>query len=136
MMSKFLIPIIFLANILNGQTATSNGLEFNAFHRNTDTRTYTEYYDDKQINIKMIRTVKGRMNHGPYKDFYESGQIRTDANYYNGEFHGPYTFYHENGKVYVQVEYKKGNLSGDVAFYDENGKLIETIKYKNGKPIK
>ena len=39
----------------------------------------------------MIRTVKGRMNHGPYKDFYESGAKRTVANYRNGKFDGLYT---------------------------------------------
>ena len=135
-MIKYFITLFILISTAHSQAATSNGLESNLFHRNTELRTYTEYYDDKQINIKMIRSVKGRMNHGPYKDFYESGQIRTDANYRNGKFHGPYTFYHENGKIYVQVEYKKGNLNGDVSFFDEAGKLIEVVKYKNGKPTK
>ena len=80
-------------------------------------------------------TVKGRMNHGPYKDFYESGVIRTEANYRNGKFDGMYTFYHENGQIYVQVEYKRGNLNGDISFFDDIGQLIEVVKYKNGKPI-
>ena len=77
----------------------------------------------------MIRTVKGRMNHGPYKDFYESGALRTEANY-RGKFDGLYTFYHENGQIYVQVEYKRGNLNGDVSFFNDQGQLIEMIKYK------
>ena len=114
-----------------GQTVTNGGFETNVFNRNTGERIYTEYYDEKQVRIKMIRTVKGRMNHGPYKDFYESGALRTEANYRNGKFDGLYTFYHEN----VQVEYKRGNLNGDVSFFDDQGQLIEMIKYKNGKPV-
>jgi antitoxin component YwqK of YwqJK toxin-antitoxin module len=110
-------------------------METNVFNRNTNERVYTEYYDDEQIKIKMIRHIKGRMNHGPYKDFYESGAKRTDATYKNGKFHGLYTFYHENGQIYVQVNYKRGNINGDVSFFDDQGQLIEVVKYKNGKPI-
>ena len=118
-----------------GQTVTNGGMETNVFNRNTNERVYTEYYDDEQIKIKMIRHVKGRMNHGPYKDFYESGAKRTDATYKNGKFHGLYTFYYENGQIYVQVNYKRGNINGDVSFFDDQGQLIEVVKYKNGKPI-
>ena len=71
----------------------------------------------------MIRHVKGRMNHGPYKDFYESGSIRTDATYKNGKFHGPYTFYHENGQVYLKVENKRGSINGNVSFLNRDWRL-------------
>ena len=133
---KAIILFLSLATIGSGQTVTNGGMETNVFNRNTGERIYTEYYDDEQIKIKMIRHVKGRMNHGPYKDFYESGAKRTDATYKNGKFHGPYTFYHENGQIYVQVEYKRGNINGVVSFFDDQGQLIEKVKYKNGKPIK
>ena len=132
---KKLIFLIFIISISYGQTVTNGGMETNVFNRNTNERVYTEYYDDEQIKIKMIRLVKGRMNHGPYKDFYESGAKRTDATYKNGKFHGLYTFYHENGQIYVQVNYKRGNINGDVSFFDDQGQLIEIVKYKNGKPI-
>ncbi len=133
-MRKIILLFFFLA-ISYGQEVTNGGFETNVFNRNTGQRIYTEYYDEKQVRIKMIRTVKGRMNHGPYKDFYESGAMRTEANYRNGKFDGLYTFYHENGQIYVQVEYKRGNLNGEVSFYDDLGQLIEVVKYKNGKPI-
>ena len=132
---KAIILFLSLATIGFGQTVTNGGMETNVFNRNTGERIYTEYYDDEQIKIKMIRHVKGRMNHGPYKDFYESGAKRTDATYKNGKFHGPYTLYHENGQIYVQVEYKRGNINGVVSFFDDQGQLIEKVKYKNGKPI-
>jgi len=133
---KAIILFLSLSTIGFGQTVTNGGMETNVFNRNTGERIYTEYYDDEQIKIKMIRHVIGRMNHGPYKDFYESGAKRTDATYKNGKFHGPYTFYHENGQIYVQVEYKRGNINGVVSFFDDQGQLIEKVKYKNGKPIK
>ena len=133
-MKKLIYSCFFLAFTF-GQEVTNGGFESNVFNRNTGERIYTEYYDEKQVRIKMIRTVKGRMNHGPYKDFYESGAKRTVANYRNGKFDGLYTFYHENGQIYVQVDYKRGNLNGDVSFFDDIGQLIEIVKYKNGKPI-
>ena len=42
-----------------GQEVTNGGFESNVLNRNTGERIYTEYYDEKQVRIKMIRTVKG-----------------------------------------------------------------------------
>ena len=66
-MKKLIFSSFFLA-FIHGQEVTNGGFETNVFNRNTGQRIYTEYYDEKQVRIKMIRTVKGRMNHGPYKD--------------------------------------------------------------------
>ena len=79
---KKLIFLICMIAISYGQTVTNGGFETNVFNRNTGERIYTEYYDEKQVRIKMIRTVKGRMNHGPYKDFYESGACANLNNKY------------------------------------------------------
>ena len=67
-MKKLIFSSFFLA-FMYGQEVTNGGFETNVFNRNTGQRIYTEYYDDKQVRVKMIRTVKGRMNHGPYKEF-------------------------------------------------------------------
>ena len=66
-LKKLIYSCSFLAFTF-GQEVTNGGFESNVFNRNTGERIYTEYYDEKQVRIKMIRTVKGRMNHGPYKD--------------------------------------------------------------------
>ena len=49
-----------------GQEVTNGGFETNVFDRNTD----KEFIQNTMMinKNKMIRT-KGRMNHGPYKDF-------------------------------------------------------------------
>ena len=52
---NFLICMIAIMDKL----VTNGGFETNVFNRNTGERIYTEYYDEKQVRIKMIRTVKG-----------------------------------------------------------------------------
>ena len=136
-MNKILIVPFFFVSILCAQQMQSyEGTVFGTLNSNTEARIIKEYYDDLNISIKIERTVKGNMNHGIYRDYYENGQIRTDANYYNGKLDGPYIFYHDNGEIYVKVNYKKGDLDGLVTFYKPNGKVLEKIMYENGAPLK
>ncbi len=136
-MNKILIlPFFFLSFLHSQQMQSSEGAVFGTLNNNTETRIIKEYYDDLNIGIKIERTVKGNMNHGIYRDYYDNGQIRTDANYYNGALDGPYSFYYENGNVYVEVIYDKGDLDGLITFYKPNGKVLEKIMYKNGTPVK
>lgn len=135
-MNKILILPFFFLSFLYSQQISSEGSVFGTLNNNTETRIIKEYYDDLNINIKIERTVKGNMNHGIYRDYYESGQIRTDANYDNGALDGSYSFYHENGNAYVEVIYDKGDLDGLITFYKPNGKVLEKVMYKNGTPVK
>ena len=135
-MNKILILPFFFLSFVYSQQISSEGAVFGTLNNNTETRIIKEYYDDLNINIKIERTVKGNMNHGIYRDYYESGQIRTDANYDNGALDGSYSFYHENGNVYVEVIYDKGDLDGLITFYKPNGKVLEKVMYKNGTPVK
>ena len=135
-MNKILILPFFFLSFLYSQQISSEGAVFDTLNNNTETRIIKEYYDDLNINIKIERTVKGNMNHGIYRDYYESGQIRTDANYDNGALDGSYSFYHENGNAYVEVIYDKGDLDGLITFYKPNGKVLEKVMYKNGTPVK
>ena len=136
-MNKILIFLmLFLSCLYSQQQMSSEGTVFGTLNNNTETRIIKEYYDDHNISIKIERTVKGNMNHGIYKDYYENGQIRTDATYKNGALDGSYTFYHENGEIYVQVNYRKGDLDGLITFYKPNGKVLEKVVYKDGDPVK
>ena len=136
-MNKILIFLMFFLSCLySQQQMSSEGTVFGTLNNNTETRIIKEYYDDHNISIKIERTVKGNMNHGIYKDYYENGQIRTDATYKNGALDGSYTFYHENGEIYVQVNYRKGDLDGLITFYKPNGKVLEKVVYKDGDPVK
>ena len=126
----------FSLSFLFSQQISSEGAVFGTLNNNTETRIIKEYYDELNIYIKIERTVKGNMNHGIYRDYYENGTLRTDASYFNGDLDGQYTFYHENGEVYVEVVYKKGDLDGLITFYKPNGKVLEKVMYKNGTPVK
>ena len=44
--------------------------------------------------------------------------------------------YYESGKLKGEATYKNGQLDGLAKIYDENGKLVEQATYKNGQKIK
>lgn len=60
--------------------------------------------------------------------WYASGQMKSVANYVDGELDGPVTCYWENGQVRRRDVYKKGKLKkGEM--WDENGKKIDHLPF-------
>lgn len=65
---------------------------------------------------------------GEERRWYNSGQIKSLANYVDGELHGSVTGYWENGQVKRKDNYKKGKLKkGEM--WDENGEKIEHVPF-------
>ncbi|WP_130733195.1 toxin-antitoxin system YwqK family antitoxin [Flavobacterium sp. J27] len=75
---------------------------------------------------------------GTCKDFYETGQLRSVANWKDGKLDGDYTFYHPNGKIQSKGFYTKNVQSGKWFFYTEDGFPIseESYLYDKGLRIK
>ena len=44
--------------------------------------------------------------HGPYRRFYESGQLNVDSYYSYGKLDGCYISYFDDGKLKNQTQYK------------------------------
>ncbi|MEI6128035.1 MAG: hypothetical protein WCQ99_15920, partial [Pseudomonadota bacterium] len=59
---------------------------------------------------------------GPYKVYYEGGEIREEAVFKNNVREGTCTTYYEEGEVEVQAEFKEGRIIS-YREYDEKGKL-------------
>ncbi len=68
---------------------------------------------------------------GPYKVYYESGQVQEEGSYKDGKKDGPFKAYYESGQLQEEGVYKDDNLDGPFkAYYKRetaNGMLTRII---------
>lgn len=85
-----------------------------------DTLSYVKYNDTSAL-------------HGKSKAFYESGQIKSIGEYFDGLYNGPWSTYHENGQLKSHGTYERGNKTGTWKYFHENGALeVEGTYDKDG----
>tara|TARA_B110000238_G_C16042984_1_gene402706 strand:- start:241 stop:1092 length:852 start_codon:yes stop_codon:yes gene_type:complete len=67
-------------------------------------------------NIKRTSSYQPKSDggklHGPYKEFFQNGQIKLEVNYINGNQEGLMVIYHESGLINERSNYKKNKLHG------------------------
>ena len=91
--------------------------------------------DWEQHTIKDLR-IKGRAEklNGPYKEYWDNGQLRVECNFKNGEYDGLFRSYHEDtGRLYEQFTFKDGKHDGPYEYYHDNGQLREKGTIKDGE---
>ena len=91
----------------------------------------TIYYQSGVKYATEQYSIRGEL-HGKYKQYYESGTIKTIGYYKNGELHGPYATYYESGLAKSMIEYKEDEYHGAYVEYFEDGTPSSRGKYKNG----
>lgn len=70
---------------------------------------------------------------GPWKEFYEEGQLRAEGMYSLGKRIGRWRFYHENGSVEQEGTYNnQGNAEGAWKWYYDNGNVLREESFRNG----
>ena len=72
---------------------------------------------------------------GIYKEYYDSGKIKAEYHYQNGQLNGPAKLYYENGFLREDAFYTRGKLHGINKKYYTNGLLSERATYRNGAVI-
>ena len=90
--------------------------------------------DWEKHTIKDLR-IKGRAKklNGPYKEYWDNGQLRVECNFKNGEYDGLFKSYHEyTGELYEQFTFKEGKYDGPYEYYHDNGQLLEKGTIKDG----
>lgn len=96
------------------------------------------YYVPEDINDKSVRIVKESM----YKDgkleglsieYFESGTIKSKANYLNGLRHGQFLTNHPNGKPMLEEHYRYNYKNGFFRAFDEEGRETGRKYYKMGE---
>jgi len=102
---------------------------------------------DYDMNGKIIKSViydsgimigsgivdeKG-FKQGPWKEFYETGELKGEGQYKDGKKIGLWKFYYKNGNIEETGVYVKGeNPDGDWKWYFDNGKLLREQNYTEG----
>lgn len=72
---------------------------------------------------------------GPWKEYYETGELMASGAYRNNERVGKWTFYHQNGKVEQKGSFtNKGVPDGDWEYYYESGNLLKKEYLVDGEP--
>lgn len=102
----------------------------------------TTYHDNGQIK-QYLEIVNNRAL-GKYREWYESGQLKIDANVIGGTgdigpshekswiFEGVCRAWDSEGRKEAEVNYDKGVLSGDTLHYHPNGAIWKRIPFEKG----
>lgn len=70
---------------------------------------------------------------GPWKEYYEEGQLRSEGVYSLGKRIGKWNFYHENGSIEQEGNYNnQGNTEGPWKWYYDNGTVAREESFRNG----
>lgn len=93
---------------------------------NPDKKVVTHYqtYQDEKMNAL----------NGPYKEWYDNGNLWKEGHYENDEKTGRWNFYHQpDGDLYSYGTYEKGVEHGDWYSVDSIGRITEKYHYLNGQ---
>ncbi len=77
--------------------------------------------------------ILGTIPDGEVKEFYENGQVKTEAHYKENKLNGPLLRYDENGALLSREEYVSGVLQGPAEYFTplKNDVLHTRCSYKN-----
>jgi uncharacterized protein len=87
-------------------------------------------YPDQSIKSRLI-FVDDKRN-GIANFFSQTGLLKTQEEYENGDLQGIYKTYHPNGVLSDSGFYQSKKLNGNYKQYFMDGNLMYDIKYKNG----
>ncbi|MGI9455019.1 MAG: toxin-antitoxin system YwqK family antitoxin [Aeoliella sp.] len=100
---------------------------------------HTEYYNpEEKKNPRIERSIvrysdESIKNHGPYREYYETGQVFLEGRYDRGEPTGDWTYFHENGAEAKVVTFEGGLPSGSVEYRRGDGTLQAKREFTEGK---
>lgn len=70
---------------------------------------------------------------GPWKEYFETGELRSEGEYKDGKRVGPWKHYHANGKIEQTGKYIDGLPDGEWKWYFASGTLRREETYYKGK---
>ena len=80
------------------------------------------YYPNGQVQMRGGFDKDGE-RHGPWKSWYDNGNVWSESEFSNGKRHGVNTVYYQNGKKRYQGQFDNDEESGNWVFWDELGNV-------------
>lgn len=98
-----------------------------------DTEVRKEYYESGQL--KLEANFKDGKQNGISKAYYESGQLEGEGNFKDGKAEGISKAYYESGQLKQEVNYEDDKREGLAKEYYESGELQFEGNFKDDKPV-
>jgi|CXWL01.1.fsa_nt_gi antitoxin component YwqK of YwqJK toxin-antitoxin module/Tfp pilus assembly protein PilF len=90
------------------------------------------YYESGKLKVEMPY-VNGNAS-GVGKEYYESGKLKAETPFLFGEANGLAKEYYENGKISTELPYVNSKVNGVKKGYYESGKLQYEVVFENNNP--
>ena len=93
-------------------------------------QTRKKYNESGQL-IEEFPPVKDGKWNGPYREYYDNGQLKEERTYEDDKWQGPYKSYYPNGQLKAKgTRREDGSWEDDYEEYGENGvrKLLSPYK--------
>jgi antitoxin component YwqK of YwqJK toxin-antitoxin module len=84
------------------------------------------------LKFEGITDEQGKRQ-GLWKEFYATGELKSQGNYIDSKLDGAWKFYFENQKVEVEGKYKNGKKEGVWYWYYPDGEILQEENWSNGK---
>lgn len=100
-------------------------------YTDTSTTYKSKVYENGVLVAEGLTDSLGRYQ-GFWKEFYTTGELRSEGHYLDSKRIGKWKFYHRNGKIEQAGDYKNGKPQGIWLWYYESGNLLREESYING----
>jgi antitoxin component YwqK of YwqJK toxin-antitoxin module len=102
---------------------------------------YTTWYQKggQKLSEKSLQEdpmVGGIKLDGPYKEWYQNGQLKSQGAYFLGDLDGALTTWYENGQIERKEQYNRGKPIGMLSRWYENGQKKMEMTYLDDEVIK
>jgi len=83
--------------------------------------------------VKAIGAYRDNKQSGKWSYFYKNGSKQQEGSYLRGLYDGQWTWYHPNGNVWREESYFNGREDGQMVEYSDSGVVITKGEYINGE---
>jgi len=84
------------------------------------------------LKYEGITDMNG-LRQGIWKEYYATGELKSEGNYIDSKEEGAWKFYFQNQKIEVEGRYKNGKKEGTWYWYYPNGTLLQEENRNQGK---
>lgn len=93
----------------------------------------SENLEDRSSKISALSMYKAGKLNGEFKEYFDSGQVKTTGTFQEDKKVGIWEQFHPNGKKMSLTRYKDGQRHGWCQAFDETGKEVSKLYYFHGK---